>query len=202
VSLRRLLERDVDPDPIEQVRAWWAEARATGQEWADAMVLATVSGDGRPSARAVILRGLDQRGFLFFTDTRSTKAAELAADPRAALVFLWPALYRQVRVSGFVTAAPDDEAEAFFASRPREANLAAQVAPQSEVIAGPDELERRWRELDARYDGRAVGRPPGWGGYLVAPDEVELWQGRPDHLHDRLRYRRDAAGWHLTRLAP
>jgi pyridoxamine 5'-phosphate oxidase len=173
-----------------------------GDRWSDAMVLATVSPDGTPSARAVILRGLDERGFVFFTDTRSAKAADLAVEPRVALVFLWSAHERQVRATGRVRALGDDEAEAFFARRPREANLAARIAPQGEVVAGPEVLEARLREVAAAYEGRPVGRPPGWGGFVVAPDDVELWQGRSDGLHDRLRYRRSPDGWRIERLAP
>jgi pyridoxamine 5'-phosphate oxidase len=202
VGLRRLSENSVCADPIAQFRAWWDEARATGDRWSDAMVLATVSPQGRPSARAVILRGLDERGFLFFTDTRSAKADDLEANPRAALVFLWSASERQVRVGGRVRPVPDEEADAFFATRPREANLAAGIAPQDEVIAGSEVLEQRLRQRLSATEGLAVGRPTGWGGYVVAPDEVEFWQGRPDHLHDRLRYRRDAGGWRIERLAP
>jgi pyridoxamine 5'-phosphate oxidase len=185
-------------------RAWWDEARAAGDRWADAMVLSTVSEGGGPSARAVILRGLDERGFLFFTDTRSAKGAELAAEPMVALVFLWSAHERQVRVTGRVSSLGEDEVEAFYARRPRQANLAARIAPQGEVVAGPEVLEARLRDVTAAHEGRPVGRPPGWAGYVVAPDEVELWQGHPDGLHDRLRYRRDphGTGWHLARLAP
>jgi pyridoxamine 5'-phosphate oxidase len=202
VGLRRLSENSVYADPIAQFRAWWDEARATGDRWSDAMVLATVSPQGRPSARAVILRGLDERGFVFFTDTRSAKADDLEANPRAALVFLWSASERQVRVGGRVTPVPDEEADAFFTTRPREANLAAGIALQDEVIAGPEVLEQRLREILSATEGLAAGRPTGWGGYVVAPDEIEFWQGRPDHLHDRLRYRRDPGGWRIERLAP
>ena len=202
MGLRRLSENRVPSDPIVRFRTWWDEARTSGDRWSDAMVLATVSSEGWPSARAVILRGLDERGFLFFTDTRSAKASELEANPRAALVFLWSASERQVRVSGRVTPVPDEEADAFFATRPREANLAAELAPQDEVIAGLEVLEQRLRQLLAACQGPAVGRPTGWGGFVVAPDEIEFWQGRSDHLHDRLHYRRDAGGWRIERLAP
>jgi pyridoxamine 5'-phosphate oxidase len=202
VGLRHLSENRVPADPLVRFRTWWDEARASGDRWSDAMVFATVSPEGWPSARAVILRGLDERGFLFFTDTRSAKARELEANPRAALVFLWSASERQVRVGGRVTPVPDEEADAFFATRPREANLAAELAPQDEVIAGLEVLEQRLRQLLTASEGLAVGRPTGWGGYVVAPDEIEFWQGRPDHLHDRLHYRRDAGGWRIERLAP
>jgi pyridoxamine 5'-phosphate oxidase len=202
--LRRLRESDVAADPIVQFRAWWEDARATGDPWADAMVLATVSADGAPSARAVILRQLDERGFGFFTDTRSAKAGEIEANTRVALVALWSALERQVRVTGHAALVSDDEAEAFFAERPRDTKLAAHACVQGELIAGPEVLERRLREITAAHEGRPVGRPPGWGGYRVTPDAVELWQSSPDLLHDRLRYRRDSdtGGWHIERLAP
>jgi pyridoxamine 5'-phosphate oxidase len=195
-------ENRIPADPIVRFRAWWDEARASGDHWSDAMVLATVSSRGWPSAGAVILRGLDERGFLFFTDTRSAKASELEATPRAALVFLWSASERQVRVNGPVAPIPEDDADAFFATRPREANLAAEIAHQDEVIAGLEVLEQRLRRLVAASEGLPAGRPTGWGGYVVTPDEIEFWQGRPDHLHDRLRYRRDAGGWRVERLAP
>lgn len=192
----------LDADPLVQVRAWWEEARASGDRWADAMVLSTASPDGRPSARAVILRRLDERGFLFLSDTHSRKAVELSKNPRAALVFLWPGTHRQVRVAGQVVPAPDDEVDALFAALPREANLAAVVASQSEVISGRDELVESLHDLVSVARDRPVGRPPGGGGYIVTPDEVELWQERPDHLHDRVRYRRRTAGWRHEWLAP
>lgn len=200
--MQHLSSTDLDPEPLAAFRAWWEAARATGEGWTDAMVLATATPGAGPAARAVILRGLDERGFVFFTDTRSAKAADLAVDSRVALVFLWSALERQVRVTGRASPLGDDEVEAFFARRPRPANLAARVAPQGEVVAGPEVLEARLREVTAAHEGLPAGRPPGWGGYVVAPDEVELWQGRPDGLHDRLRYRRAAGGWRIDRLAP
>jgi pyridoxamine 5'-phosphate oxidase len=197
-----LHEGHVAADPIVQFRAWWEEARATGDPWADAMVLATASPRGEPTARAVILRQLDERGFGFFTDIRSAKGVEIETNPRVALVMLWSALERQVRVVGRASPILEPDAEAFFASRPRDTKLAARVARQGEVIAGPEVLEGRLRELIAAHEGRPVGRPPGWGGYRVAPETVEFWQGRSDLLHDRLRYRRGPESWRIERLAP
>jgi pyridoxamine 5'-phosphate oxidase len=198
---RELHETDVDADPVVQLRAWLAEAeRVQGLGW-DTMVLATVA-DGRPSARAVILRGLDERGFVFFTDYRSRKARELEATGWAAVALVWPALERQVRAEGPVARVRDEESDAYFAGRPRGSRLAAWASHQSEVIAGRSVLEQRVAELIAEYDGREVPRPPFWGGYRLAPADVELWQGRPDRLHDRLRYRRVDGRWVLERLSP
>lgn len=195
-------ETTVDPDPIAQVRRWWEEARASGDRWADAMVVSTASPGGRPSARAVVLSRLDERGFAFVTDTRSDKAAQLAANPQAALTFLWPGTRRQVRVVGRVGPMPDAEVDELFAARPPEANLAALVATQDEVISGRDDLVERLEDLRTVAGDRPVGRPPGGGGYIVAPDEIELWEERPDHIHDRLRYRRTGDGWEHEWLAP
>jgi pyridoxamine 5'-phosphate oxidase len=157
-------------DPIVRFRTWWDDARATGEHWSDAMVLATVSPQGWPSARVRVFLGEEWEG-------------------RGGGV-------------GWFTPVPDEEADAFFATRPRRANIAAGIAPQGEVIAGLEVLERRMRQILAEFDGIAVGRPTGWGGYVVAPDEIEFWQGRPEHLHDRMRYRRDAGGWRVERLSP
>jgi pyridoxamine 5'-phosphate oxidase len=192
----------VPADPIVRFRTWWDEARATGEHWSDAMVLATVSPQGWPSARRGHPPGPRRARLPVLHGHAQRQASELEANPRAALVFLWSASERRVRVGGRVTAVLDEEADAFFATRPREANLAAEIAPQGEVIAGLEVLERRMRQLLAAFEGLAVGRPTGWSGYIVAPDEIEFWQGRPDHLHDRMRYRRDAGGWRTERLAP
>jgi pyridoxamine 5'-phosphate oxidase len=189
-------------DPLVQFRDWWDAARATGDPWADAMVLATATPAGRPSARTVVLRAADERGFAFVTDTRSRKAEELAANPRAALVLTWPTTRRQVRVAGEVVPAAEGDLEAWYAGQPPEANLLATVVTQGEVVPGPGELRERLAGLMAAQGDRPVGRPPYGGGYVVVPEEVELWQERPDHVHYRFRYRRDGAAWRGEWLAP
>jgi pyridoxamine 5'-phosphate oxidase len=205
----RLEAGDVLADPIRQFGVWFEEALRADLPEPHAMTLATVSADGRPSARTVLLRGFDPRGFVFFTNYDSRKARELAERPHAALLFFWQALERQVRVEGRVQKVSDAESDRYFASRPRGSRLGAWASPQSRVIPGRDDLERRLEEAAERFgagesDG-PVPRPDFWGGLRVVPDAVELWQGRPSRLHDRLRYRRDAGapgGWRLERLAP
>jgi pyridoxamine 5'-phosphate oxidase len=192
----------VSPDPIEQFRAWLRGARDAGIYEPEAMTVATVDDEGRPSSRYVLLRGLDDRGFSFFTNYDSAKARALAGRPYAALTFGWLELHRAVRVQGGVERLPAAESDAYFASRPRGAQISAWASPQSAVIAGREGLERAIAEVEARFAGVEVPRPPHWGGFLVRPDRVELWQGRPNRLHDRVRYVRDGDGWRIERLAP
>lgn len=202
-AFRPLDEADVDPDPFRQFRAWFAEAEAARLYQPDAMTLATATADGRPSARQVLLRGADERGFPFFTNYDSRKAAELAANPRAALLLFWAELHRQVRVEGRVEVVSAEESDAYFGTRPRGSQLSAWASPQSEVIAGRAVLEQTVAEIARRFEGGPVPRPPRWGGYRVVPDVVEFWQGRENRLHDRLCYRRrPEGGWHVVRLAP
>ena len=199
---RALGERSAHPDPFARCARGARAARAVQPVWHDALVLATADARGRPAARAVMLRGLDARGFVFFTDHRSRKARELARRPRAALVFLWAPLERQVRVEGRVERIGDRESDAYFATRPRGSRIGAWASRQSDVIAGRAVLARMIRQLEARFQGGDVPRPPHWGGYRVRPDVFEFWQGRPDRLHDRLRYRRARGAWRIERLSP
>jgi len=198
----RLRRVDLDPDPVAFFRRWFSEAEASGLCLPDAMTLATVDRDGAPNARMVVLRGVDERGFVFYTSRTSTKGRELEGSPRAALVFHWNELERQVRVRGPVERLPREESDAYFAKRPRGSQMSAAVSPQSEVIEGRDLLEARVRELSARIGEGPVPVPGTWTGYRVAPEEIEFWQGRESRLHDRFRYMRADGGFRIERLAP
>ena len=197
-----LAEADVDADPVVQFGRWFEQAEQVGLLEPTAMTLATATPDGRPSARMVLLRGFDERGFCFYTNYESRKAAELAANPRAALVFWWGELERQVRIEGPVAPTSRSESEAYFHSRPPGSQLSAAASPQSRVIDGRAALERRVAELATASADAQVPLPEFWGGYRLAHEVVEFWQGRPNRLHDRLRYRRAGDGWKIERLAP
>jgi pyridoxamine 5'-phosphate oxidase len=202
-ALRGLHEDDLDRDPIAQFRAWFVDAQQAGGVEPNAMTLATASPDGQPAARTVLLKGLDERGFVFYSNYESDKGRELDANPRAELLFYWPALERQVRVRGTVERVTRAESEAYFHSRPKGSQLGATVSPQSRVIPGRDALEREHAALQERYADADVPLPDFWGGYRVLPTSIEFWQGRKSRLHDRLRYRRDATdAWIVERLAP
>jgi len=198
-----LEETGVDADPMVQFGSWYAQARSAGLEEPSAMTLATVSSDGQPSARIVLMRGLSPDGFAFFTNYRSRKGRELAANPYAALVFYWPELGRQVRVTGRVTETSREETEAYFQTRPRGSQLSAWASWQSSVIPDRAALERKVQKLKSRYAGKEVPAPAGWGGYRLRPDTIEFWQGRVNRLNDRLLYSRQPDGrWKMERLAP
>ena len=197
-----LLERDVDPDPVRQFAAWFEEAAAAGIRVPEAMALATATRDGRPSVRMLLLKGFGERGFDFYSGYDSRKGRELAENPRAALLFHWDALGRQVRVEGAVERLPAADSDAYFAFRPRGSRLSALASRQSEVVAGREVLDERVAELAAELEDAESERPGWWGGYRLVPDSFELWQHRGDRLHDRLRYRRDGAGWTIERLSP
>jgi pyridoxamine 5'-phosphate oxidase len=201
-TLNGLTEADAAPDPIEQFQAWFSQALAARLPEPNAMVLATVGADGQPSARVVLLKGVDERGFVFYTNYDSRKGRELEGGGRAALVFYWAELERQVRVEGVAERVSTEESDAYFASRPPGSRIGAAASPQSRVIASRDELERRVAELSAQHPQGDIARPAHWGGYRVRPAVVEFWQGRPSRLHDRIRYRLDGGKWAMERLAP
>jgi pyridoxamine 5'-phosphate oxidase len=200
---RGLDEGDVDVDPFRQFAAWFDEARAASPIEPNAMALATVGADGRPSLRMVLLKGADERGFVFYTNYESRKGRELADTPWAALTFFWPEMERQIRIEGRVEPVSAEESDAYFHSRPVGSQLSASASRQSEVIAGREDLEQRVAALSAQYQDQEIPRPENWGGFRVIPDAIEFWQGRANRLHDRLRYRLLASDdWQIERLSP
>jgi pyridoxamine 5'-phosphate oxidase len=197
-----LRESDADPNPIEQFRRWFGEALAADLREPNAMTLATATPEGRPSARVVLLKGFDERGFVFYTNYEGRKSRDLEINPYCALVFYWDELERQVRVEGRVSRVPDEESDAYFEVRPRGSQLGAWASEQSRPVRDRGALEERLRELEGEYEGREVPRPPFWGGYRVEPETIEFWQGRENRLHDRLRYHRAGELWRRERLQP
>lgn len=200
-----LAEDDLDPDPVAQFGAWFTAWQQVAVGDANAMVLATATPDGRPSARLVLLKGIVDRGFAFYTNYESRKGRELAANPRATLLFPWHALGRQVVVEGAAERLPVEVSDAYWAARPPGSRLGAAASPQSTVVADRAALDARFAEVAAAHPAGDIPRPPHWGGFLVRPDRFELWQGRENRLHDRLAYRPDpslATGWRIERLAP
>jgi len=199
----RLDETHVSPDPVVEFDRWFTQAREAKALEPNAMTLATATREGAPSARIVLLKGYDERGFVFFTDYRSRKGTELEQNPQASLVFFWPELERQVRIIGTVERTSAQESEEYFRTRPRGSRLGAWVSHQSRVIPSRAQLESGLRQVKERFPTDDVPLPPHWGGYRLRPQEVEFWQGREDRLHDRIRYlRKKGGGWQLERLSP
>ena len=225
-NLTGMRRSDLEPDPIAQFKRWFEQAsgaRASGRlrrffvrlykslflfsvtEPIDvnAMTLATADAAGRPSARVVLLKGVDERGFIFFTNYESRKGQELAANPNAALVFYWADQERQVCIAGTVSKLPNEESDAYFKTRPRGSRLAAWASNQTSVVADRATLDRKWNQFQTQYDSKEVPKPPYWGGYVLRPERMEFWQGRPNRLHDRFRYSRQSdEQWRLERLSP
>ena len=202
IAVDGLDEKSIDRDPIKQFQIWLNDAMAAKLPLPEAMTLATATPDGKPSARMVLLKHVDQDGFVFFTNYGSAKAEQLDANPYAALVFYWAQLDRQVRVEGSVTKTSAQESRDYFRTRPRESQIGAWASAQSQVISSRDALEQRSQEVEALYCDREVDCPEHWGGYRLTPDRIEFWKSRIGRLHDRLLYQRDATGWAITRLAP
>jgi pyridoxamine 5'-phosphate oxidase len=200
--VRGLPDATADRDPIELFREWFAAASRAGIFLPEAMTVATATPEGAPSARMMLLKGVEAGGFVFFTNYESRKAAELAANSRAALVFHWAVLERQVRVEGKVERLSPVESEVYFRTRPRGSRIGAWASKQSRPLPDRAELEARVREHDARFAGGEVPLPPFWGGFRLVPERIEFWQGRLDRLHDRLRFERERGGWRAVRLYP
>lgn len=197
-----LAEADLAPDPVAMFGRWYADAVAAGIHEPNAMVVASATPDGVPSARFVLLKGVSEEGFVFYTNLASRKGRELLANPRCALLFPWHPLERQVRVDGVAEQLPRTDVETYFATRPRGSQLGAHASHQSQVVSGRAELEAAYAEAENRFAGADVPAPEEWGGFRVRPEAVEFWQGRTGRMHDRLRYRRTGDGWATERLAP
>ncbi|HTG95508.1 MAG TPA: pyridoxamine 5'-phosphate oxidase [Pyrinomonadaceae bacterium] len=195
-------EQTIDREPINQFKRWFEDAVASGMKLPEAMTLATATRDGKPSARVVLLKGVDSDGFVFYTNYRSAKARDLEANPHAALVFYWSQFDRQVRVEGTVERVSTEESRAYFKTRPRESQIGAWASPQSNVIENREVLEARVAELEQLYGDGELECPEHWGGYRVKPTRIEFWKGRLGRLHDRIVYERDGTHWNINRLAP
>jgi pyridoxamine 5'-phosphate oxidase len=202
-KLKTLDEKDVSPDPIMQFSKWWDEAVASDIAEVNAMTLSTVDETGQPSSRIVLLKGFDQNGFVFFTNYRSHKASQMEANEKVSLLFFWKELERQVRIQGVVSKIPASDSDEYFQSRPEGSKIGAWASPQSQVIPSRNIIEDNVKEIEKKFGGMPVSRPPHWGGYIVRPNYMEFWQGRSSRLHDRIQFEPEAGGtWRISRLAP
>lgn len=202
-SSQSLIETDIEPNPIEQFKKWWADAVNSQIDEVNAMTLATASGDGMPSARIMLLKGFDDNGFVFFTNYKSYKSMHLEENPKACLLFFWKELERQVRITGLVKRVSEKESDEYFYSRPVGSQIGAWASNQSQVIENRKWLEERYLSLSEDFKQKELKRPPHWGGYLVTPVIIEFWQGRPSRLHDRIQYTLEGnGGWKIERLSP
>jgi pyridoxamine 5'-phosphate oxidase len=202
-SHKSLSEKDIDANAIKQFEKWWSEAVSSAIEEVNAMTLATASVDGLPSARIVLLKEFNEKGFVFFTNYESYKAQQLAENPKACLVFFWKELQRQVRITGLIEKINNKQSDDYFQSRPESSRIGAWASPQSRVIESRHWLDEKFNELVNKMEGTKIDRPPHWGGYIVKPVVIEFWQGRPSRLHDRIQYSLEENGeWKIERLAP
>lgn len=197
-----LSPEEAEEKPIDQFRLWFGEAQKAKAQEVNAMNLSTVSADGRPSSRIVLLKDISEEGFVFFTNYKSRKAQQIESNPYVALTFFWPELERQVRIEGRLHKVSAEMSDEYFSSRPRASQLGAWASPQSQEIPGREVLESREKELEEQFAGQPIQRPPHWGGYELIPDQLEFWQGRPSRLHDRLLYKKEQKDWTRKRLAP
>ena len=202
-ELNELKEEELEESPYIQFEKWFSDAESARLIHPNAFTLATTGDDGRPSARMLLMKGFDSKGFIFYTNSESKKGDDLSGNQSAAMCFWWGKLERQVRIDGEISIVDGDQADAYFSSRPRGSQIGAWASPQSSVIESRDVLEEKYKEIEKRYEGQEIPRPPYWQGYILSPQTIEFWQGRPDRLHDRFRYKLHTGGkWVIERLAP